>query len=651
MKRIRSIQQSALATLATAATLIWSVIGLTPATPVAALGSVPATPIPVGGTGGTNAVTKPVAPAATQAPTLAPTPKATATPAGAKPAKASAIVWTPGTGSLSADTNGMVKVRVSSNEGALDPTTAQYQLVVNGIFQPVQNGTATALDSGNTTVDISATVANATTGAQIVFQITKASGGSPLQSGSYLIARSSHISLPLVNVNSGVSTIPTTVATSGTSACDSSGNNKGGPLSAYVNYTAINTTADMWFYIINPVPGASMVVSLTNYSSVAGQLQIFPQAICTTGSTANLGLAPNPNPVVSFINAPSGIIYFRVVSAAGQSAPPAFNISWAYQGAVGAAGSIEPAPAPCNALPLQQTTTYATALRSQYNFYALDLIAPAEIAITLTNVAVGNAQVQVRSPVGTSSNCADPINSTNRLDPFGVVPVGGGNVALTVGIGDAGRYYIRVSTPGSTDAGGQPYSIQWAYVTGSDTSTPLFTTNPVQPFNPPYNADITGNVLEGGVFNFYWSGMIAASGGFDTVQMRIASKSDLFGCPGNVYPPDPGNTVPLGYSNWANVIQTSASHGQMSFKFRKSGGYAVALRALRAGNQTFFDEKPLRVGCGFALFRLNSASILSALDPAAPAKSPVAGPPVELMSGYRRSEQDTPAPAGVVPQP
>ena len=126
-------------------------------------------------------------------------------------------------------------------------------------------------------------------------------------------------------------------------------------------------------------------------------------------------------------------------------------------------------------------------------------------------------------------------------------------------------------------------------------------------------------------------------------------KDDLSGCPPATYPSDPGRIIPTGYGGGFANIPNAPPKGQFSFKFNKSGGYAMAFRALRSGNQVFFDEKPIRVGCGFAIF--NVATSLTAANTSSVTTGEVAGPPLERMSGYRMSEQDTPAPEGVEPQP
>jgi hypothetical protein len=152
--------------------------------------------------------------------------------------------------------------------------------------------------------------------------------------------------------------------------------------------------------------------------------------------------------------------------------------------------------------------------------------------------------------------------------------------------------------------------VQWNYLAqgAGDTAGPIFTTNPNQPSscnptvpNSGCQPDIPGNVAEHGFFTYYWFGM-ANLGSYDTMQMRIRGDINLDGCPKNIYPSDPTQTVPTGYGNtWGN-LPTLASKGSQTFQFNKHGAYAVAFRVMRGGpngQQLFYDEKPLRVGCGF----------------------------------------------------
>ena len=138
-----------------------------------------------------------------------------------------------------------------------------------------------------------------------------------------------------------------------------------------------------------------------------------------------------------------------------------------------------------------------------------------------------------------------------------------------------------------------------------------------------------------------------AAGSMRLAGPRTDTHNDLVGCPQGTFPPDPSRIIPTGYTNFANVPNNSPSKGQLSFKFNKSGGYVVSFRALRGGSEVYLDEKPIRVGCGFAVF--NSAASFSAASSTSTGE--VAGPPIERMTGYRMSEQETSAPEGVEPQP
>ncbi len=637
MKRTNSVR---VALVSAIAVLVTSAMAAVPAQTTFAQDNAPVeTPIPL-------ATNEPIVASTPEAKTVI-TATATTDPS-AKPAKTEAIVWTPASGTFSVGGDNLAKVRVTNTDVAWDPATAKFVRIVGGVAQPEQVATATPVGD-NKTVDLTANVGDPGTtpsNSTIVFKITQQGGGTPTESTIYTISRATKANLPIMHRDSGASTIPTNIATTGVGACDASTGKKGGPLGAYVTYLATNPTNDMWFYTFNPNPGATIQVSLTNFT-VSGQLQVYAEQSGCGFLSSLLGFGANPNPVVNINNLPGGNIYFRVASTG--ALPGAFNIRWAYPSSSGGggSGSVVSGTGPCNAPLINHDITYSSGLKQQYNFYAMDITAPAQIRITVSGVPVGTTQVQVRSPILTAApapNPCDPINATLRLDPFGTIPSGGGGTAFTVGIGDSGRYFIRVSTPSSGQAQNQTFSLKWNYVTGSDTSQPLFTTNPTQPFNPPYNGDITGNVVEGGVFNYYWSGMQNISGGYDGMALRIRPL-ELQGCPVGTFPPDPTKTIPSGFGNNFKGLNAS-NKGQISIKFQKSGSYAVAFRATRGGTQVFFDEKPLRVGCGFATLLSNIASVN-----VKGANDVTAGPPIELMSGYRMSEQDTAVPEGIEPQP
>jgi hypothetical protein len=545
----------------------------------------------------------------------APTPEATsAATAEVEPAAGEVILWTTpdGTTVLKPGSNNLVTVRVSASqdEGTFNPATAQFQLVINGVFQPVQAASATPIGS-NFTLDLTANVAGAPSGSSILFFVNRASNGTQVASPTYSVSRSTTSNLPFLIRDSGTSVIPRIITNTGISACNAVQVGTAGPLGAFVNYQVSNTRVDSWFYMVNPTPSATIIVSLTNYT-VQGQLQVwFEQFGCLQLQPQPAVFGANPNPRLTIGNAPVGNIYFRVISASPNPptpppAPPPYNISWAY---AGGSGPFEPNNNPCQAVPLGPGTTLTSFVDDQYDFYSMNITATSQIQVLVQGVTVGGAQVQVRSTVNPNVGCGDPVNSTSLIPPFGVVPSGGGDVLLgAVSIPGPGTYFIRVSLPNTITPPGTAYRVTWNYVggggTGGDTAGPIFTTNPNQPptCNPAVpntgcQGDIVSNIPETGSATFYWRGMSRIPGGYDGLQIRITAKTDLVGCSPTVFPSDPTRVNPQGYGNtWGNVAGTST--GSITFQFNKHGGYTVAFRAVRGGNQVFYDEKPMKVGCG-----------------------------------------------------
>ncbi|MCS6846934.1 MAG: hypothetical protein RMN52_04375 [Anaerolineae bacterium] len=526
----------------------------------------------------------------------------TATPdAAVQPNQADAgEIWTPGAGAtFDVLLNPTVSVRVD----------APYALAASGLYQLFDPDTGfgpetsvpATLSSFNRRAEMSVTINPGIVkpGSRILFRISSQDGTVTTTSPLYNLARGTRAYLPIAIVGTGVSTIPTVITSTGANACDAVNNGRGGPLGAFVNYTVQNTSTDSWFFIINPVPNATIVVSLTNYTAVAGQLQIYLEQAGCAAPAQLLGYGTNPNPSVTLYGVPAARLFFRVVSSAGQPAPPPYNISWAY--ATSTSGSFEPNNNPCQATPTQPGIQYTTLSDDQYDFFAMNITGTAQIQVLVQGHTIGSTQVQVRTPLKAGFTCpgngADPVASTDRIDPFGVVPAGGGDVLLTVNIPGPGLYYIRVSLPSAT-GNSQPYRISWNYRgagggTVPDTRDPLFTSNPNQPFNPPYNGDILFNINAGQTATYYWSGM-QALGVYDSIQVRIIGVTNLVGCGLG----DPTRTNPNTFANnWASV-GTTAPRGSISIQFNAAGGYNIEFRVLQSGTQRFFDAKPLKVSCG-----------------------------------------------------
>jgi hypothetical protein len=105
---------------------------------------------------------------------------------------------------ISINSAGQASVRVSSNEGDLDPTSARFQLLVNGIFQPVQTITATTVGS-NATLDLTASGLGSVKAAvtRILFKVNRADGSAAPDSQLYNLSRNLRLSLPVINRNTG----------------------------------------------------------------------------------------------------------------------------------------------------------------------------------------------------------------------------------------------------------------------------------------------------------------------------------------------------------------------------------------------------------------------------------------------------------------
>lgn len=506
-------------------------------------------------------------------------------------------IWTPPAGTtFDIGANPTVSVRVDAPYSFAATATYQRFNPSTGFGAPVS--IPVTLSNSNRRAEMSVTFDPNTIeiGSAVTFQISSSDGTVTTTSPAYGLSRGTKLRLPFLFRTAGG--IPLTILAPGANACDALNNHRGGPLSPSLNYFVQGTSTESWFFTYNATPGATIVVSLTNYTSVAGQLQVFREQAGCGALAPLLAFGTNPNPVVTVTGLPAGRVYFRVISGAGQPAPPPYIISWSE---VGSSGSFEPNNNPCQATPTQPGVQYTTLSDDQYDFFAMNITGTTQIRVVVQSFTIGSAQVQVRSPLKAGFFCPgngeDPVNSTGRIDPFGVVPQGGGDVLLTVNVPGPGLYYIRMSLPPGVAGNGQPYRISWNYAgaTGGlpDTRDPLFTSNPNQPFNPPYNGDILFNINTGDTATYYWSGL-QSLGSYDTIQVRVEPKGDLQGCGlgdvTRINPPSYGN-------NWVSV-GTTAPRGSISIQFNAVGGYKIMFRVLQSGTVRFSDEKPLKVSCG-----------------------------------------------------
>jgi hypothetical protein len=144
--------------------------------------------------------------------------------------------------------------------------------------------------------------------------------------------------------------------------------------------------------------------------------------------------------------------------------------------------------------------TYLRFSDDQHDFFSLNVNGPALVQVTVLSHTVSGAQAQVRLPLKPGFVCPgngdDPVNSTDRIGAFGVVPSGGGNTQFVVDLppGNA-QYYIRVSLPSAGN--GQPYYLRWEFISANGapaTRDPVFNSNPNQPYLPPYNGDTLTNM-------------------------------------------------------------------------------------------------------------------------------------------------------------
>jgi hypothetical protein len=573
------------------------------------------------------------------------------------PQAADIILWTPASGALQINNAGQVTVRVSSNEGDLDPSSARFQLVVSGVFQPIQVASAAAVGN-NATLDLTASGLGGVNApvTQILFKVNRSGGSAVPDSALYSLTRSSRAGLPITHRNAGASTIPRIITQTGANSCDAFINRRGSPLGSYVNYTVNGTAGQSWFWAVNPRVGATLVVSLTNYN-VPGQLQVYSDVsgVCSN-LTPLLAFGANPNPVVALGNAPTGNIYFRVVSADTVTPPPPYNISWGWAGSGGVGGTgseIEPNNNTCQATALPERAVFTATDNDQFDFFSIAITQSGQIMMLVEGNQTVGTQIQARAPVAYNGfpeqNCQSTMPTELRKDPYtepiGNVPTPGASVLTRSGIvlnggpnGDnagtvnpAQTWFIRVATPNAGGQSNKPYTIRWAYLPPGVTSYPFTDkltqsgpangNDPLLRVNDPFGA----NTREKWYYSYFWANMDKIPGGIDTIQFGIDSWT-LDGCPSNVFPPDPGRTVPPGFAgNWVTV--TNQPSGVMTWKMNKSGAYRIRFRALKSGNVVRSDEKAIRVDCGFQTYNFGGLWPFSVDAEVTPVpESPVIGP-------------------------
>ncbi len=371
-----------------------------------------------------------------------------------------------------------------------------------------------------------------------------------------------------------------------------------------------------------------------------------------------LTLGTNPNPVVVVPNVPAGIIYFRVVSIetspGNRPVPAPYIISWGYLtgggGGGGTGSEIEPNNNLCQATPLPVGATFSATDNDQFDFYSITITTSGQIMIMMEGHQTTGTQVQVRAPFQFNGVGEPPCPQTMPAelrkepytDPIGNVASPGAMVLTRSGLvfpggsdGDTAgspnppqTWYIRVATPNPTGQSQQKYTIRWAYLPPGATALPfpdkMTQTGAVNGPDPllRVNSTFSDNTREKWYYSYFWANLDKIAGGVDTIQFGIDSWT-LDGCPANVFPPDPGRTVPTGFAgNWVTV--SNQPSGAMTWKMNKSGAYRIRFRALRAGNVVTANEKAIRVDCGFSVYNFGGLWPFTT-DPATTG-SPVIGP-------------------------
>jgi len=164
-------------------------------------------------------------------------------------------------------------------QGVTARVDAPYALAAQGYFYLYdpdqgygpQTPATTVLSNNNKRAHLTAALSSGDVppGGLILFEIGAQNG--TITTTSPLYAFEFKTFLPLVGRNFGyTSVVGDTVLDTGTSACDALNNQKGGPLQPFVNYLVRNTRTDSWLFGVNTIPNATVIVSLTNYTSVTG---------------------------------------------------------------------------------------------------------------------------------------------------------------------------------------------------------------------------------------------------------------------------------------------------------------------------------------------------------------------------------------------
>ncbi|MCS6773476.1 MAG: hypothetical protein NZ693_05100, partial [Thermoflexales bacterium] len=349
----------------------------------------------------------------------------------------------------------LIKVRVSEEAG-LNPSTARFALAIDGVIHPEQPALAVSVLS-TTTYDLIADIGTTPSGSLIRFRINRASDNAVLESPVYGIERRFRAAVPLV-----LRQPPAPQFVASASACAAQNTPASQLISQTVFYTPTTTLTDSWFYAVNPNPNGVVRVQLRGYSA-GGQLQVWYENPDCTSALMMRPFGFGSDPVVTVSGVPQGRVYFRVASS---SPPPPFGIAWQ----AWAANNN-----PCTPWSLPSNTTLRWTARNPYDFFALNFATSDIIRVSATYPQTGT-QIQLRSPI--SSGC-DPVTSTTRILPnFGVVSASNAAVTFTIGVSQAGNYFLRVSNGNLTLPGSADYQIYWEPVR---INRGLFTTNPDQP--------------------------------------------------------------------------------------------------------------------------------------------------------------------------
>ncbi len=363
----------------------------------------------------------------------------------------------------------------------------------------------------------------------------------------------------------------------GADACSAAASNAAKLDVQSFNYAVPNPPANAWFWAQNPTNQGIVQVWLTDYATTGHQLQVFSGAC---NALTLLRVVPLSSSVLTAtVSAvPAGNVFFRVV---GSSAPPPYRIAWRVLPPTENVNA-------CSAYPLAVNTPLNWPLKNSSDFFAIHVTRTGSVRLYFTNHPINGAQLQFRSGLNVT-NCTAPTL-------HGLATVSNGSAQLNFNATVTGTYYIRNAMT-SSYPGTQQYTVRWEF--GSPYGEPLFTTNPNQPFNPPYNGDICSNINVGGSCTYYWFGLdkphpSGYNGDFDVLQILVKDATNLPPCnPGN-----PAQVTPSGFANnWGNVGTAATPDGSITFTFNAQGAYNIQFRAVKGGSQVWYDAKPLRVGC------------------------------------------------------